>query len=142
MFKFTMVLLLATSLGLGSAVAHEKHCEDTDLGAKMSEMKKANKKLKKAIRSEDFEEVIGLSARLKELGTESAKLKPLKHKGQDAQFNALQAEYRDYYEQLSVILGNIEQAAREGSGEKLSTLYRELNDNKKKAHKSFKKDCD
>lgn len=135
------IISLVSALGISPAFAHDKHCEDTELGALMADAKKLNKKLKKAARSEDYLSVVELTTQLIELTDKAREHKPLKYRGQEAAFAAKESDYQNYYDTMKSVLEELK-AAAQAKSDSLKTLYKKLGQNTKKAHESFKKDCD
>lgn len=140
-FMRLCALLLAAFMLSTQAYGHAGHCEDTDLGATMADMKKMNKRLKKAVRKDDFEAVTKYAAALKKAGTESAEYEPLMYKGQAEKFASLEDDYHAYYQKMDQILTQMLAAASAQDSEQVEALFDQLNGNRKKAHKAFQKEC-
>lgn len=134
-------LLIAAILFSAQAYGHAGHCEDTDLGATMADMKKMNKRLKKAVRKDDFEAVTKYASALKKAGLESAEYAPLMYKGQAEKFASLEQDYQGYYQKMDQVLTQMLAAASAQDSEQVETLFDQLNNNRKKAHKAFQKEC-
>ncbi len=136
-------LLIAVGLILsGPTTAHENHCEDTQLGAYMADMKKARKQLKRAIRNEDFAEIIEHAQSIQKLAKQSSELKPLKYKHSPEAFESRKTDYAKSYGQLGNALDGLIASARSQSAENLDEWLSRINRIRKQAHKSFRLECD
>lgn len=131
--------LLLVSLFSANAFAHEGHCEDTNLGAMMAKMKKIEKSLKKAVRSEDYEDIAEYAAELKDYSAKASQEQPLKYKDRDAEFAELKEKYIQAYKDMDKALDHLIAAKTEAELESAMDALKKAN---KQGHKGFKKDCD
>lgn len=129
-------LLLVTS---PFSFAHQGHCEDTELGNNMSQMKKAFKSLKKSLGNEDFKKAEKLVGQLKKLARKAKDYTPLKQKeNPDLDLD----QYKQQLDKMNRTLDKLLMSIVHKDADQAEALVSQLNKIKKKGHKEFRLECD
>ncbi len=133
--KLNQWLLMAALIFTASiGAAHEGHCEDTDLGATMAEMKKPYKALRKAVKAGDEALFQQLAAELLEQSRTAREQRPLLVSEQQRKM----AKYQQQMDKLIELLSALSQSKASDA----PALIEQIQKLRKQGHKRFRKECD